>query len=178
MPLAAALGLDNKHIQINEPLAETQKHWESMKNIGIGGSKIFPENLIYFGVRDTEAAEDDIIEQFKIRNYKIEEVRFRGMDVCVQEALKQFSECEIIYISFDVDSMDKDLISDGTGTPVSKGFDSNEINLLLQGIVASKKVICLEIVEINPLLDTHGNKMAETAFEILDRVTGEIRTAF
>jgi arginase len=178
MPLAAALGLDNTHLQLNEPIAETQKHWEHMKNIGIGGSKILPENLIYFGVRDTEAAEDHIIEQYKIRNYKVEEVRFRGMDVCVREALKQFSECEIIYISFDVDSMDKDLVSDGTGTPVSKGFDPNEINLLLEGIVASKKVVCFEMVEINPLLDTKGNKMAETAFEILDGVTGEIRNAF
>lgn len=174
MPLAAALGLDNTHLQLNEPIAETQKHWENMKNIGIGGSKISPENLIYFGVRDTEAAEDDIIEQYKIRNYKVDEVRFRGMDVCVQEALKQFSECEIIYISFDVDSMDKDLVSDGTGTPVSKGFDPIEINLLLEGIVASKKVVCFEMVEINPLLDTRGNKMAETAFGILDSVTGEI----
>jgi arginase len=100
------------------------------------------------------------------------------MDLCVKEALSQFSDCEIIYISFDVDSMDKDLVSDGTGTPVSKGFDQNEINLLLEKIVASKKVICLEVVEINPLLDTHGNKMAETAFDILDRVTGKIRANF
>lgn len=95
-------------------------------------------------------------------------MRFRGLDICVNKALDQFSACEIIYITFDVDSMDKDLVSDGTGTPVSKGFDQNEINQLLEGIVVSKKVICLEIVEINPLLDTHGNKMAETAFEILD----------
>jgi arginase len=48
----------------------------------------------------------------------------------------------------------------------------------LEGIVASKKVVCFEMVEINPLLDTKGNKMAETAFEILDGVTGEIRNAF
>lgn len=174
MPLAAALGLDNTHLQLNEPIAETQKHWENMKNIGIGGPKILPENLIYFGVRDTENAEDEIIEDHKIRNYKVAEVRHRGLNACVNEALGQFSECEIIYISFDVDSMDKDLVSDGTGTPVSKGFDQSEVNQLLAGIIASKKVVCLEIVEINPLLDTHGNKMAETAFEILDRVTGKI----
>jgi arginase len=28
-------------------------------------------------------------------------------------------------------------------------------------------VVCLEITEINPLLDNKGNKMAETAFQIL-----------
>ena len=174
MPLAAAMGLDNTQMQLNEPIAETKKHWENMKNIGIGGPKILPENLIYFGIRDTEPAEDDIIEENKIRKYKVDEVRFRGLNVCVQEALNQLSDCEIIYISFDVDAMDKDLVSNGTGTPVSKGFDQFEINLLLEGIVASRKVVCLEIVEINPLLDTKGNKMAEIAFEILDKITKKI----
>jgi hypothetical protein len=29
-------------------------------------------------------------------------------------------------------------------------------------------VVCLEVVEVNPLLDTKGNKMAETAFEVLE----------
>lgn len=178
MPLAAALGFDNTHLQLNEPIAETKKHWENMKNIGIGGPKILPENLIYFGVRDTEQAEKDIVEEYKIRNYKVDEVRFRGLDICVNEALDQFSDCEIIYISFDVDSMDKDLVSDGTGTPVSKGFDQNEIDQILEGIVASKKVVCLEIVEINPLLDTRGNKMAETAFEILDKFAKKINLQF
>jgi hypothetical protein len=28
-------------------------------------------------------------------------------------------------------------------------------------------VVCLEVVEVNPL-DTKGNKMAETAFEVLE----------
>ena len=38
-------------------------------------------------------------------------------------------------------------------------------------IIQSKKVICIEFVEINPLLDLKGNKMAETAFEVLDNIT-------
>lgn len=175
MPLAAALNLDSKHLQINEPIAETKQHWENMKNIGISGSKLDPKNLVYFGVRDTEEAEDKIIEELAIKNFKVEEVRFKGIQNCVNEALERMSDCDIIYISFDVDSMDKDLVSDGTGTPVSKGFDEVEINLILKEIVTSSKVVCLEIVEINPLLDTQGNKMAETAFGILDKVTQEIK---
>jgi arginase len=34
-------------------------------------------------------------------------------------------------------------------------------------LVSTQKVVCLEITEINPLLDNKGNKMAETAFQIL-----------
>ena len=77
----------------------------------------------------------------------------------------------MIYISFDVDSLDCDLISNGTGTPVSKGFDQQEIIAIINQVIASRKVICIEFSEINPLLDTKGNKMAETAFEILEQIT-------
>ena len=80
----------------------------------------------------------------------------------------------MIYISFDVDSLDCDLISNGTGTPVSKGFDQQEIIAIINQVIASRKVICIEFSEINPLLDTKGNKMAETAFEILEQITSSL----
>lgn len=171
MPLAAALADDNMACQINEVGRATEKHWNAMKNMGVRGAKVSPEHLIYFGVRDTEEPEDRQIEKLGIKNYMVAEVRYRGLDVCVREALDKLMDCDMIYISFDVDSMDCDMISYGTGTPVPKGFDQYEIIAIIQQIIRSKKVVCLEFVEINPLLDTKGNKMAETAFEVLDNVT-------
>jgi arginase len=175
MPLAAALGYDNIHLKQNDPIAETLKNWDRLKNIGIKGPKIAPENLIYLGLRDTEKAEDTIISEKGIRVYKVAEMRHRTVRESVLEALEQIKEVDLIYISFDVDSLDKDLVSDGTGTPVSKGFDENEISEILDLIVESKKVICLEVVEINPLLDTKGNKMAEVAFDILEKITEKLK---
>jgi len=32
-------------------------------------------------------------------------------------------------------------------------------------------VVCFEICEVNPLLDTKGNRMAETAFGVLEKIT-------
>ncbi|MGO4820701.1 MULTISPECIES: arginase [unclassified Flavobacterium] len=174
MPLSAALADDNLDCKINDITPETVQHWENMKNIGVAGQKIKPENLIYFGVRDTEDAENKQIDKLQIRNYKVDEVRYRGLQTCVAEALSKLSNCDLIYISFDVDSMDCDMISYGTGTPVPKGFDQNEVIAIIDQIVASKKVVCLEVVEVNPLLDTKGNKMAETAFEVLEKITETI----
>lgn len=174
MPLAAAIADDNLSCQINEVAPETQQYWEEMKNIGVQGAKVSGENIIYFGVRDTEEAEDKQIEKLHIRNYMVDEVRYRGLHTCVDEALSKLSHCDIIYISFDVDSMDCDLISYGTGTPVSRGFDQYEIIAIINQIIESKKVVCIEVVEVNPLLDTKGNKMAETAFEVLEAVTGTL----
>lgn len=174
MPLSAALGDDNLSCQNNEVPSETQQHWEDMKNIGGKGPKVLAENLIYFGVRDTEEAEDKQIEKLHIKNYKVDEVRYRGLHKCVAEALSKLSHCEVVYISFDVDSMDCDMISYGTGTPVPKGFDQYEIIAIINQIIQTKKVVCIEFVEVNPLLDTKGNKMAETAFEVLEAITSEL----
>jgi arginase len=171
MPLAAALGLDNLKCQINDIIPETQQHWAEMKNIGIEGAKIDAEHLIYFGVRDTEEAEDKQIAELNIKNFKVDEVRYKGLEYCVEKALTQLANCDMIYISFDVDSLDCDLISNGTGTPVAKGFDQYEVIAIINQIIASQKVICVELCEINPLLDTKGNKMAETAFEVLEQIT-------
>ncbi|HLU85453.1 MAG TPA: arginase [Vicingaceae bacterium] len=174
MPMAAALGDDNLDRKVNEVKEETHENWEGMKNIGGISPKVLHEDVVFFGVRDTEEPEDFLMQKNGIKNYKVEEVRYRGLELCVNEALEKLKNCDFIYISFDVDSMDCDLISKGTGTPVSKGFDQHEVKNIINHIIASNKVICLEIVEVNPTLDNKGNVMAETAFEVLNEVTKKI----
>ena len=171
MPLAAALANDNLNCQQNKVTGDTLALWDNLKAIGTPAAKLKAEHLIYFGVRDTEYAEDNLIHNLGIKNYKVEEIRFRGLAKCIEEALDKLTDCDLLYISFDVDSMDCDLISCGTGTPVAKGFDQFEIIAIIESIVESGKVACLEVVEVNPLLDNRGNKMAETAFDILEQVT-------
>jgi arginase len=174
MPLAAALGLDNLQYQINQPDEATLLQWYKMKNIGIDGPKILPQDLIYFGIRDYEEAEEKVINDQNIKFFKVEELRFKGLENCVQEAIQLLSNCDLIYISFDVDSMDCDRISYGTGTPVPAGFNPEEVIQIIQLFQATGKVKCIELTEINPLLDNKGNKMAETAFEVLDKISNTI----
>jgi arginase len=174
MPLAAALSVDNLESQVNEIQSAVEESWSAMKNIGCEGAKVIAHDLVYFGVRETEKPEDKLIDKLGIRNYKVAEVRHRGIETCVQEALERLSDCDHIYISFDVDSMDCDLISYGTGTPVPKGFDEHEIIGIINNLIDSKKITCIEFVEVNPLLDMKGNKMAETAFYVLDEITKKL----
>ena len=72
--------------------------------------------------------------------------------------------------------MDCDLISKGTGTPVSKGFDQNEIEDIIKAFVATRKVVSFEVVEVNPTLDNKGNVMAETAFDVLKTITEAVKS--
>lgn len=174
MPLAAALSLDNRQMEINKISKETELWWEKMKNVGIPIPKIKFDNLVYFGVRDTEEPEDNTIANNHIKNYAVHEMRYRGFETCLNEAIERISHCDLIYISFDVDSMDCDLVSDGTGTPVPRGFDVAEVTEIILAFINTRKVICFELVEVNPLLDTKGNKMAETAFDILRTITNAV----
>lgn len=175
MPLAAALGFDNKESQINHVTEEVAGYWESLKLMSAGRKKIAPQNLIYFGVRDMEAAEIDLVNELGIRNYSVDEIRMKGAEVAIQEVTTQLSTCDHVYISFDVDSLDKDLVSAGTGTPVANGFYQEEVTALICGLVKALPVCCFEIAEVNPLLDQKGNKMGEVAFEILEAIVNEIR---
>jgi len=170
MPLAAVMQQDNLAYQQNEVDSHTLAYWEKLKHVGISAPKLIPENLIYFGVRDAEEPEDALIARLPIRNYQVKEVRSKGVRACVAEVFHQLRDCEMLYVSFDVDSMDSEMISEGTGTPVPEGFFPSEITLLLQELMSSNKVVCLEIVEVNPLLDNRGNRMAEVTFDILEQV--------
>ena len=170
MPLAAALSIDNKEFSKNKVSDSTEKNWLRMKNMGDKVPLIKPENLIYFGVRDTEKEEDQIIQSKKIKNFSVNDFRNFGFKSCIDQTKDQFVSSDLIYISFDIDALDCDLFSRGTGTPVSKGFLTEEIISIIKEVKDTGKLVALEICEINPLLDNKGNQMAESAFEIISSV--------
>jgi arginase len=174
MPLAAASGLDNLACQINSIEEPTLTHWGHLKNIGIEGPKFNPAHLVYFGLRDFEEAEEKLINEHQIKYYQVEEVRYKGLRACVLEAIEKLKNCDVLYLSFDVDSMDCDEVSYGTGTPVPIGFLATEVIEIIDLFIDTNKVGCIEFAEINPLLDNKGNKMAETAFQVLDHIATRI----
>jgi arginase len=168
MPLATALGTDNEKYAVKELSAEVKDNWEKLKGIGNIQPKISAEDLVFIGVRDTEDPEDYFIANNKIKNVSVEHVRRTGAQQVSEQVLAYLGECDVIYVSFDVDSMDCDLISYGTGTPVQNGLTDQEASGLINHFLIDKRVKCFEVVEINPCLDNKQNKMAETAFRIME----------
>lgn len=163
MPMATALALDNTSYKINEVKGITLEWWNKLKG---PEPRLKPEDLVFIAVRSTEKAEDEIIKQNNIRNITVEELRRKGIEKTAEEAIELLSNCDHIYVSFDVDSMDSS-ISLGTGTPVAGGLWKEEALNLMVELAKNPKVCCMEIVEINPCLDDKKNTMAETALDIL-----------
>lgn len=167
MPIAAALGLNHELPRGNNPSPEVVKLWKNIKALGGSSQNIKPKNLIYVGVRDIEWQEKKAIKNLDIQKYSVDFVRNNGGKSTGQSILNNLIDCDLIYISFDVDVLDTSL-SKGTGTPVPNGLFLREVINLVKVLSKSKKLCCFEIVEINPTIDDKGNTMAEMGLEVLE----------
>jgi len=176
MPIACVLAEDNKERQQNKPDDETIEYWEKLKGLGGITPKIHYNDLVYIALRDFEPQEDFLIKKNKVRVFNLQEIRKKAVERVAIESLNYLDHCDIIYVSFDVDSMDS-RISSGTGTPVPNGITEKEAGNLIYYIMRSKKIVCFEMVEINPTLDKE-NLMAENAFEILQKATNQLNNDF
>ena len=167
MPLCCVLGEDNRERQQNKPDDETLEYWEKLKHMGGIYPKIQYSDLVYIALRDLETPEDHLIKKNKVRVFNLQEIRKKAVERIAIDSLNYLEHCDLIYVSFDVDSMDS-RISSGTGTPAPNGITEKEAGNLIYYIMRSKKICCFEMVEINPTLDKE-NLMAEIAFNILQR---------
>ena len=170
MPLAAALGSTNPLNKVNEVDNYTLSNWNKLTKLGFSYPILKSKNLVYLGLRDIEKQEKEYILKNSIKNFNVQKIRLKGIDNFIEDILKCFTSVKKIYISFDVDSLDPDSVSQGTGTPVNNGFEIFEVISIIKAIIKTNKVIALEVSEINPLLDKKGNIMAEKTFEIIKKI--------
>ena len=145
MPLAISLDEDNLANKVNQPDQETLNYWFQLKNIGSIVPKIKPEDLVYIGIRDIEPAELSVIKKNHIKSFTVEYFREKGVERIMNDIMPSLEQCDMIYLSFDVDSMDS-AISRGTGTPVSGGFTEREAGALITRLCSHPKICCLEMV--------------------------------
>jgi arginase len=167
MPLAASLNENNEECAVHEPDEETKKAWDALKQIGKVYPKVLPEDVVFISLRDFEKEEKALIEKYGMKVISTNEVRRKGPENIVRSVTRYLSDCQDIYISFDVDSLDSS-ITKGTGTPVHNGLREREAEDLISKFMQNRKVCCFEITEVNPTLDKE-NLMAEIAFNVLQR---------
>lgn len=167
MPLATAIAEDNLECKVHDLDDNTLKMWNSLKNIGKIAPKVLPEDIVFISLRDYEKEEEHLIRKYGMKVITTSEVRRKGAENVSRSVFRYLSDCEYIYLSFDVDSLDAS-ISRGTGTPVSNGLREREAEDLISKFMQHRKICCFEITEVNPTLDRE-NLMAEIAFNILQR---------
>jgi arginase len=75
------------------------------------------------------------------------------------------------HLSFDMDSVDPDE-APGVGTPVPGGLTYREAHLAMEMICDSNKMLSIEIVEVNPVLD-QANRTAILGVELITSALGK-----
>lgn len=167
MPIGALLGLDNKDKKVRD-LSELQMSaWHKMKHAGAQGinPKITPEDILFIDIRDLEKEEWKSIEEQQIAHFTPKDRKEKGIDSIIEAAKSFFRNHDLLYVSFDVDSLDSKLVQ-GTGTPVENGLELTDAKKLLKAVWELPQTRVLEFTEINPLLDDK-NKVAGHVVELL-----------
>ncbi len=115
--------------------------------------KLKPEHLCLIGVRSFESGEANLLKKLNVRIYFIEEVKQRGLNTVLAEAIKLVSQDTIGYgLSIDIDSIDP-IDAPGTDTPEPNGLNANELCKALTMIAGDSRLLGLEIAEFNPQVD-------------------------
>lgn len=118
--------------------------------------KVRPEDVVFFGIRDMDPPEEELVKQWNIRCYLYSEIEERGLEVCFLEALERLRPVTGLHVSFDLDSMDPAVIR-GVTVPVPGGFREEDVFLMFNLLQRQESLLALDIVEYNPVYDTDGH---------------------
>ena len=149
MPLAALLG--------PEP-AELSK-------IGVHSPKVRADKTVLIGVRNLDPIERDRIREAGIHVFTMKDIDRDGIASVMERALAiAGAGTHGIHVSFDLDVCDP-TIAPGVGTPVKGGIDYREAHMVMEMIADSGRLMALDLVEVNPILDSQ-NQTAILAVEL------------
>ena len=95
-----------------------------------------------------------------------------GKPVTIEQAIQIAGEgTDGIHLSFDVDAITPEAVP-GTGVIVYNGLTPREAFLAAEAIAESRKLISMDMVEVNPFLDT-ANKSGILASELIQSALGK-----
>ena len=156
MPLAAVMGFGPRELT----------------SIGGAVAKVDPANVALVGIRSLDEGEKKLLARLGIAVYTMTDVDRQGIHRVMKKALARVKHgTDFVHVSFDLDAVDPTVAS-GVGTPVKGGLDYREAHLIMELISESNVMTSLDIVEVNPILDTR-NASAEFAVELVTSAFGK-----
>lgn len=129
--------------------------------------KFKPQNVCLIGVRSFEEGEAEFLKTQNVRIYFMDEVKQRGIDVVLAEAVELVSKNTIGFgVSLDLDAIDP-LDAPGVDVPEPDGIAADKLCEALPMVVNHPKFIGSEVVEFDPLRDV-GQKTEKLLVKILN----------
>jgi arginase len=128
--------------------------------------KVAPGNVALVGVHELDPGERQLLRALDVNVFTMREIDERGIGPVMSDALQRVTEGTAGYCaSLDLDFIDA-AFAPGVGTPVRGGATYREGHLAMEMIADSERLLSLEAVEVNPVLDER-NRTAELAVELI-----------
>jgi arginase len=135
------------------------------------GPAVRPENTCIVGARDLDQAERDHAREWGVRIFTMRDIDERGLRAVMSDAIAIAGAGTAgIHLSVDADWVDPKE-APGVGTPVRGGATYRESHLAMEMIHDSNRLVSMDIVEINPVLDDH-NRTAELCVGLVTSAFG------
>ena len=147
MPVAQLLGLGGRNAA-GDTVLPADRIWG-------GGPVLSPRQIVYIGLRQVDPFERAQIEELGIKAFSMSEIDRLGMAAVFAETAEWLGDHARWHVSLDADALDP-LLAPGVGTPVDGGLTYREAHLLMESLAASGKVASVDLVEVNPILDTRN----------------------
>jgi len=142
--------------------------WGPPELVKLGGfrPKVRPEHTVLIGIRDLDAGEKDLIKKSGALVFTMKEVDQFGMSEVARRALERVTYGTAgFHLSVDLDGVDP-MVAPGVATAVNGGLNFRETHLLMELVADSRRMLSMEMVELNPVLDTR-NRTAEFAVGLI-----------
>ncbi len=144
-----------------------------MVDFGQGPVFVDPKKCVQIGGRDIDPAERVRIKESGVTVFSIARIDSMGMEAVMEEAIRiAGADTAGIHLSFDVDAITPES-APGTGTIVHSGLTVREAFLGVEMLAASNKLIAVDMVEVNPILD-EKNQTGILASELILAALGKV----
>ncbi|MBL8594973.1 MAG: arginase [Devosia sp.] len=135
-----------------------------------------PANVMILGARALDCEEAQLIDERGVEVVDMDTVRVVGVATPLRRFLDRVEAANgHLHLSLDVDAMDPSL-APGVGTTVAGGLTLDEGRLVMDMLHRSGRVGSLDLVELNPVLDS-GGKSADLMVDLTARLFGEAAAA-
>ena len=130
-----------------------------------------PGRVAVIGARDLDPGEKRNLREANVMVQSMEQIDRIGMVAALEKAIHRISrDVDGIYLSLDMDALDP-RHAPGVGTPVPGGLTYREAHLACEVIAETGKLIGMDLVEVNPILDVQ-NQTAVLAVEFIRSALG------
>lgn len=134
--------------------------------------KVDPRNVVLIGIRDVDREERDLVNHSGVKVFTMSLVDELGLHRVMSQALEIAMQGTAgFHLSLDMDGIDP-VEAPGVGTPVQGGMTYREGHLAMEMICDSGRLLSMELVEVNPVLDT-ANRTAELGVQLVASAMGK-----